>query len=219
MDAAHAQLLKEIEAAARVTARYTGISAFDRRVMRAMADVPRHEFILEEMQPSAYLDIALPIGHGQTVSQPTIVALMTDLLDLSPEAKVLEVGAGSGYQTAVLARLAGTVHTIELIPELARACRERLARLGVQNVVVHEGDGSAGLECEAPFDAILVAAAARSIPLELQNQLCNGGRMVIPLGEPGGGQELLLLTKDARGEIDLQPVLPVRFVPLKGVRS
>lgn len=219
MDAAHARLLKEIEAEAQATARSTGISAFDARVMQAMADVPRHEFVSAGAQPSAYLDSALPIGHGQTISQPTIVALMTDVLEISPGARVLEVGGGSGYQAAVLSKLAGIVHTVERIPELAQACRERLRRLGIGNVVVHEGDGSEGLENEAPFDAILVAAAARSIPPELVRQLRNGGRMVLPLGEPGGAQELVLLTKDIHGEVAIHPLLPVRFVPLRTARN
>ena len=216
MHAAHAQLLREIEAEAQTTAAYTGVSAFDARVMKAMGDVPRHEFVPEEEQVSAYLDIPLPIGHGQTISQPYIVALMTDLLELESGDKVLEVGSGSGYQAAVLARLAKTVHTIEIVPELARACRARLVRLGYENVVVHEGNGAAGLEAEAPFDAIMVTAAARQVPPALVAQLRPGGRMAIPLGEPGGAQELALLEKDRRGKLGIHPVLPVRFVPLTG---
>ena len=132
-------MLKEIAAEAQTTAAYTGIAAFDARVMQAMAAVPRHEFVPEEERVSAYLDIPLPIGHGQTISQPYIVALMTDLLEIEAGDKVLEVGAGSGYQAAVLSKLARNVHTIEIVPELARACRERLARLGYGNVAVHEG--------------------------------------------------------------------------------
>jgi protein-L-isoaspartate(D-aspartate) O-methyltransferase len=138
------------------------------------------------------------------------------LLELKPQSKVLEVGAGSGYQAAVLAKLVRTVHTIEIVPELARACRARLARLGYGNVAVHEGDGAAGLVEEAPFDAIIVTAAARQVPPALVAQLKPGGRMAIPLGEPGGTQELALLEKDRNGHIEIHPVLPVRFVPLTG---
>ncbi|MDD4118270.1 MAG: protein-L-isoaspartate(D-aspartate) O-methyltransferase, partial [Kiritimatiellae bacterium] len=169
-----------------------------------------------EERVSAYLDLPLPIGHGQTISQPYIVALMTDLLEVKPGDTVLEVGAGSGYQAAVLARLVKQVHTVEIVPELARACRARLARLGVANVAVHEGNGAEGLPSLAPFDGILVAAAARSVPAALAEQLRPGGRMVIPLGEPGATQELALAEKDARGEVSLRGVLPVRFVPLTG---
>ena len=216
MEAGHARLLKEIAAEAQSTAGYTGIAAFAPRVMAALAAVPRHEFVPAEERISAYLDIPLPIGHGQTISQPYIVALMTDLLELEPGAKVLEVGAGSGYQAAVLAKLAREVHAVEIVPVLARACRERLARLGIANVTVHEGDGAAGLPDEAPFEAIMVTAAARRVPPALVEQLKPGGRMAIPLGEPWSTQELVLLEKKARGETDMRPVLPVRFVPLTG---
>ena len=216
MDAAHARLLKEIEAEARETAPYTGIAVFDARVMRALAEVPRHEFVPEEERVSAYLDLPLPIGHGQTISQPYIVALMTHLLEVEAGDRVLEVGAGSGYQAAVLSKLAREVHTVEIVPALARACRERLARLGFANVVVHEGDGGAGLAAEAPFDAIIVTAAARRVPPALAAQLKPGGRLAIPLGEEGNPQELVLLAKNERGQVSSRPVLPVRFVPLTG---
>ena len=216
MNAAQARLLKEIAAEAQATAAYTGLAAFDPRTMKALAEVPRHEFVPEEERGSAYLDIPLPIGHGQTISQPYIVALMTNLLELESGDKVLEVGAGSGYQAAVLSKLARTVHAIEIVPELARSCRERLARLGYGNVVVHAGNGAAGLPDEAPFDEIMVTAAARRVPPALAAQLRPGGRMAVPLGEPGGTQELVLLAKDKRGEVDFHPVLPVRFVPLTG---
>jgi len=216
MDAAHARLLKEIEAEARETAPYTGIAAFDARVMRALAEVPRHEFVPEEERVSAYLDLPLPIGHGQTISQPYIVALMTHLLEIEAGDVVLEVGAGSGYQAAVLSKLAREVHTIEIVPALARACRARLARLGFANVVVQEGDGGAGLEAAAPFDAIIVTAAARRVPPALVRQLAPGGYLAIPLGEEGAPQELVRLAKDAEGKVSMRPVLPVRFVPLTG---
>ena len=216
MDAAHARLLKEIEAEALSTAAYTGIAAFDARVMRALAEVPRREFVPEEERVSAYLDLPLPIGHGQTISQPYIVALMTHLLEVEAGDVVLEVGAGSGYQSAVLSKLAREVHAVEIVPALARACRERLARLGSANVAVHEGDGGAGWASAAPFDAILVAAAARRVPPALAEQLKPGGRLAIPVGEEGGPQELVLLAKDERGQVSSRLVLPVRFVPLTG---
>lgn len=216
MDAAHLQLLKEIAAEAQTTAAYTGIAAFDPRTMKALAEVLRHEFVPEEQRASAYLDIPLSIGHGQTISQPYIVALMTDLLKIEAGDKVLEIGAGSGYQAAVLSKLAREVHTVEIVPALAAVCRERLARLGFANVAVHEGDGGAGLEAEAPFDAILVAAATPRVPPALVDQLRPGGRLVIPLGMAGGAQELVLLAKDAQGKVSLRSVLPVRFVPLTG---
>lgn len=211
-----ARLLREIAAEAQATAAYTGIAAFDARVMAAMGEVPRHEFVPEEERTSAYLDMPLPIGHGQTISQPYIVALMTDLLELKPGDTVLEVGAGSGYQAAVLAKLVKHVHTVEIVPELARACRERLARLGVANVAVHEGDGAGGLPEASPFDGILVAAAARRVPPALVEQLRPGGRMVIPLGEPQATQELVRVEKDRHGEVAVRRVLAVRFVPLTG---
>lgn len=216
MDERLARLLKEIAAEAQATAAHTGIPAFAPRVMRALAAVPRHEFVPAEEQVSAYLDVPLPIGHGQTISQPYIVALMSDLLEIKPGDKVLEVGAGSGYQAAVLAQLAREVHTVEIVPALARACRERLARLGIANVTVHAGDGSAGLPVEAPFAAIMVTAAARRVPPALVEQLKNGGRLALPLGEAGGPQELVLLAKDARGGVSAHSVLSVRFVPLTG---
>lgn len=212
------QLLKIVAAGAQATAAYTGRAAFSPRVMQALADVPRHEFVLEADRVSAYLDRPLPIGHGQTISQPYIVALMTDLLEVGPEAKVLEVGAGSGYQAAVLAKLVREVHTLEIVPELARTCRARLARLGVTNVKVHERDGTDGLPEEAPFDGVLVAAAAREMPGVLVEQLASGGRMVIPLGMPGATQELVVVEKDARGDVSMRGVLAVRFVPMTGRR-
>lgn len=218
MNAELAHLLKIVAAEAQATAAYTGRGAFAPRVMQAMADVARHEFVSENDQVSAYLDMPLSIGCGQTISQPYIVALMTDLLEVGPDAKVLEVGAGSGYQAAVLAKLVREVHTVEIVPELAQACRERLARLGVTNVEVHEGDGAAGLPEEAPFDGVLVAAAAREVPGALVEQLKLGGRMVIPLGAPGATQELVVVEKDERGVVSRRGVLAVRFVPLTGGR-
>ena len=187
-------------------------------VALAMAKVPRHEFVPKELRGNAYANHPLPIGHGQTISQPTIVAMMTDLLALRPEDTVLEVGTGSGYQAAVLSEVVdrGQVFTIEIVSELARTARKRLARLGYQNVVVHAGDGYLGLPDDAPFDGIMVTAAADKIPAPLLEQLKPGGRLVMPVGSQGETQWLTLVIKDPEGEIDRRVVLPVRFVPLTG---
>ena len=184
----------------------------------AMAKVPRHEFVPEELRGNAYANHPLPIGHGQTISQPTIVALMTDLLALGPEDNVLEVGTGSGYQAAVLSEVVtrGQVFTIEIVSELARTARKRLANLGYRNVVVHSGDGYLGLPENAPFEGIMVTAAADEIPAPLLEQLKPGGRLVMPVGGQGETQWLTLVSKDLEGEIDRRVVLPVRFVPLTG---
>ena len=187
-------------------------------VALAMAKVPRHEFVPKELRGNAYANHPLPIGHGQTISQPTIVAMMTDLLALGPEDHVLEVGTGSGYQAAVLSEVVerGQVFTIEIVSELARTARKRLARLGYQNVVVHAGDGYLGLPDDAPFDGIMVTAAADEIPAPLLEQLKPGGRLVMPVGGQGETQWLTLVSKDPEGGIDKRVVLPVRFVPLTG---
>jgi protein-L-isoaspartate(D-aspartate) O-methyltransferase len=187
----------------------------DPRVLAAMREVPRHLFVAPSQLIHAYDDQPLPIGDGsQTVSQPYIVALMTELLDLQPEEKVLEIGTGSGYQSAVLARLARHVYTIEIVPELARAAGERLTRLGYGNVTVREGDGYRGWPEEAPFDGIVVTAAPERIPEPLLEQLAPGGRMVIPVG--GFFQELKVFSKDKSGRVSEKDILPVRFVPMTG---
>lgn len=211
-------MVEEIAAEARDTADYTGRAAFDPRVMAAMARVPRHEFVPPGEESYAYVNNALPIGHGQTISQPYIVALMTDLLDPQPTHKVLEVGTGSGYQAAVLAELVQQVYSIEVIPELAEEARERLARLGYDNVTVRAGDGYAGWPEEAPFDGIIVTAAAGAVPKPLLAQLRNGGRMVIPVGSRLG-QNLILIEKSAAGAISESNLLPVAFVPLVSDRG
>jgi protein-L-isoaspartate(D-aspartate) O-methyltransferase len=165
---------------------------------------------------AAYDNRPLPIGHGQTISQPFVVALMTELLDLEPDDTVLEVGTGSGYQAAVLAELAGTVCSIEVIPELAHTAANALGSEGCTNVLLRTGDGGLGWPERAPFDAIIVTAAAPEIPPALVAQLRIGGRMVIPVGPRHGDQELVLLTKDTAGEVTQRNVLPVAFVPLTG---
>jgi protein-L-isoaspartate(D-aspartate) O-methyltransferase len=183
-------------------------------VLRAMGDVPRHEFVPDGVRQDAYTDRPLPIGYGQTISQPLIVALMTDLLRVGPDDSVLEVGTGSGYQAAVLARLVRRVHTIEIIPGLAIAAADRMKRLGYGNVVVREGDGYFGWKEAAPFDAIIVTAAASQIPPPLLQQLKPGGRMLIPVGAPFALQHLVLVERDSEGRAKTHQLLPVRFVPL-----
>jgi protein-L-isoaspartate(D-aspartate) O-methyltransferase len=186
----------------------------DARVLAAMRQVPRHLFVEAKDRAQAYEDHPLPIAGNQTISQPYIVALMTELADLTPNEKVLEIGTGSGYQSAVLSRLAGEVYSVEIVPELARASDERLRQLGYKNVTVREGDGYRGWSEHAPFDAILVTAAPDRIPQPLLDQLAPGGRMVIPVGS--FFQELKVLSKDKNGKITEKDILPVRFVPMTG---
>ncbi len=198
------------------TRRFIGREALDPRVMEVMARVPRHEFVPSAQRHRAYANHPLPIGHGQTISQPYIVALMTDLLRLEPTHRVLEVGTGSGYQAAVLAELAQAVYTIEIIEPLGHQARTRLGRLGYDNVEVRVGDGYYGWEEHAPFDAIVVTAAASHVPPPLVRQLRPGGRLVIPVGSRFMVQQLLLVEKGADGAIVSRQILPVRFVPLTG---
>lgn len=186
----------------------------DPRVLQAMLDVPRHLFVPAAEVGQAYEDHPLPIGSGQTISQPYVVALMTRLLDLAPQARVLEIGTGSGYQSAVLSRLAAEVWSIEIVPDLAGRALGVLARLGYDNVHVRIGDGYRGWPEAAPFDAVLLTAAPLSVPPPLLAQLKAGGRMVLPLG--GHDQDLLLLTKSASGAVREEKVIPVRFVPMTG---
>jgi len=183
------------------------------RVLAAMKQVPRHLFV-DAKERDPYGDHPLPIAGNQTISQPYIVALMTELADLAPGEKVLEIGTGSGYQSAVLSRLAREVYSIEIVPELARESAERLRKLGYGNVTVREGDGYRGWPEHAPFDAILVTAAPDRIPQPLLDQLAPGGRMVIPVGS--FFQELKVLSKDRNGKITEKDILPVRFVPMTG---
>ena len=186
----------------------------DPRVLAAMRKVPRHEFVPEHLSDAAYEDHPLPIGYGQTISQPYIVALMTELLRLTPAAKVLEVGTGCGYQTAVLAEIAAEVYSVEIIEPLASESADRLQRLGYRNVHVKHADGYLGWPEQAPFDAIVVTAGADHIPPPLVEQLKPGGRMAIPIGEPHAEQSLLLVEKDVDGEISTGNIIPVLFVPL-----
>ncbi len=185
----------------------------DPRVLEAMRKVPRHRFVPADLASRAYEDNPLPIGWGQTISQPYIVALMTELLDLEPGDKVLEVGSGSGYQAAVLAEIAGAVFTIEIVPELAEVARRNLEACGHGDVRVRAGDGYRGWPEEAPFQAIIVTAAPDHVPQPLLEQLDEGGRLVIPVGDVY--QELVVLTKE-KGAVRRRSTIPVRFVPMTG---
>jgi protein-L-isoaspartate(D-aspartate) O-methyltransferase len=185
----------------------------DERVLEALRTVPRHEFVPEDQRPFAYEDRALPIGYRQTISQPFVVAAMSDALELEGGERVLEVGTGSGYQAAILARLVGEVYTIEIVPELAERAARDLARLGFGNVHVRHGDGYRGWPEHAPFDAVIVTAAPDHVPQPLLDQLVVGGRLVIPVGR--WGQELVVLTKE-EGGVRREELFPVRFVPMVG---
>jgi protein-L-isoaspartate(D-aspartate) O-methyltransferase len=207
-------MIERIELHARSATDALGRDHIDPEVLAVMGNLPRHEFVPEDQRAYAYDDRPLPIGHGQTISQPFIVALMTDLLAVGPDDVVLEVGTGSGYQAAVLARLVGEVHTIEIIPELAESAEERLARRGFGNVLTYVGDGYYGAPDAAPFDAIVVTAAASHVPPPLIAQLRPGGRMVIPVGGGFALQHLMLVEKDAEGRVHTRQTLPVAFVPL-----
>jgi len=191
----------------------------DSATLAAMRAVPRHEFVPPDQRRYAYENTPLPIGHDQTISQPVVVALMTQLVRPRAGMRVLEVGTGSGYQAAVLAETGARVWTIEIFRALAEEAKARLARLGYRGVTVRHGDGYAGWPEEAPFDAIVVTAGADSIPPALIEQLAPGGRLVMPVGDPRLDQELVLVEKDAGGRVASRRLLPVRFVPLlRGVR-
>lgn len=187
----------------------------DPKVLEVMRQVPRHEFVPDAQRIHAYEDRPLPIAHGQTISQPYIVAAMTELLHLTPADRVLEIGTGSGYQAAVLGRLAKQVYTLEILEPLGREADRTLKRLGFDNVHVRIGDGYLGWPEAAPFDAIIVTCAPDEVPQPLLDQLKEGGRMIIPVGPAGGSQSLHLLSKEA-GSVRQTRILPVRFVPMTG---
>jgi len=203
-----------IRDAASVSSSLTDETALDHNVLDVMGEVPRHRFVPPNVREWAYENRPLPIGHGQTISQPYIVALMTDLLRVDKNDTVLEIGTGSGYQAAILARLVKHVYTLEIIEPLAKAASERLSRLGYQNITTRVGDGYYGWKDYAPFDAIIVTAAAGSIPPPLIQQLKPGGRMVIPVGSVFFTQQLMLVEKTPAGKLTTRQILPVRFVPL-----
>lgn len=188
----------------------------DPRVLEAMREVPRHLFVPEGLRSSAYEDRALPIADAQTISQPYIVAIMTDLIDPGAGCRALEIGTGSGYQAAILGHVCEQVYTVEIIEALGIEARERLTRLGYRNVEVRLGDGYYGWEQHAPFDAIVVTAVASHIPPPLLKQLKPGGRMILPIGTRFTAQELVLVTKGNDGRVTTRQILPVRFVPLTG---
>lgn len=212
--AERAAMLRDIEDELAYTCGEVGRHAFDEHVMAAIAKVPREEFVPESHRIFAFRNGPVPIGSGQTISQPYIVALMTDLLAPHTDSVILEIGTGSGYQAAVLAEIVQQVYSIEVVAALALAARERLAALGYANVAVRHADGFTGWPEHAPFDGIVVTAAAPAVPPPLIEQLKPGGRLVIPVGLPGNIQQLRLIEKRMDGGIDSRNVLPVAFVPL-----
>ena len=206
-------MIAEIQKDAERTASHTGIARISDVVIAALRATPRDRFVLERTRPAAYANHPLPIGHGQTISQPFIVALMTEMLDIRPRHRVLEIGTGSGFQAAVLAALAADVFTVEIVPELAQTARDRLIVLGYDNVRVRAGDGWQGWAEHAPFDRVIVTAVGERIPPELIEQLADDGLLVMPLGPSDGYQELAVYD-NATGAT--RRSLPVRFVPLTG---
>lgn len=211
---AHDALLQEIEAEVRDTQDMTGHASLSTNVMQALRRVRREAFVPEHLQDSAYLNTPLPIGHRQTISQPYIVALMTELLEPQADQVVLEIGTGSGYQAAVLAELVRHVYSVEVVHALAEEAKERLRRLGYNNVSIRAGDGSLGWPEHAPYDAIIVTAAAPQVPQALIEQLKPGGVLVMPVGGSHFGQSLRVIRKSTDSRLDERDVLPVAFVPL-----
>jgi protein-L-isoaspartate(D-aspartate) O-methyltransferase len=209
-DTLRQQMVAQITAQTIFLTARLGKASLDRRVLDVLTQVPRHEFVRLELQPLAYADMPLPSGYDKTISQPFIVALMTDLLNLQPTDTVLEIGTGLGYQAAILAELADAVYSVEIIEELSLEARQRLARQGYTNVDLRVGDGRAGWREHAPFDKIIVTAAPDLVPPTLLYQLKPGGRMVIPAGLPET-QQLLLVEKDLKGMARTREILPVRF--------
>ena len=214
--AAHRKLLEVIAREVALFGTGDGEHRLDPRVMDALARVPREQFVPADLAARAYDNRPLPIGHGQTISQPLIVAVMTHLLRLPPAARVLEVGTGSGYQSAILAELAKEVVTLEVVEDLGAGAATKLRELGYQNVECRTGDGAAGCPERAPFDGIIVTAAARTIPRALIDQLAPGGRLVIPIGGDPLAQDLFLLEKDQQGSVHRRRLFAVAFVPLTG---
>lgn len=208
-------MVQEILEDVKWTSKHTGKKEFDSKVIIAMEKVPRHQFVPENIKSHAYENRPLPIGYGQTISQPYIVALMTDLLELKPGDRALEIGTGSGYQAAVLSELIKEVYTIEIIPQLGKQAHDRLKKLGYKNIQTKIGDGYYGWKEKGPFDAIVVTAAATHIPPDLLKQLKPGGKLVIPLGAPFSTQQLILVKKDQKGNYKTRQILPVQFVPFK----
>lgn len=218
-DAERKAMLRDIELETELTRHSIGKEALDPRVMTAMARVPRERFLPDTLRHLAFRNGPVPIGHGQTISQPYIVALMTDLLATKPDDVILEVGTGSGYQAAVLAELVKQVYSIEIVEALAQESAQRLSTLNYRNIEVRQADGYAGWPEHAPYDGIVVTAAAPHIPPPLIEQLKPGGRLVIPVGRPDEIQELQLVEKKADGSLAVRHILGVAFVPLTGDRG
>ena len=212
-------MLTEIEADTRRTAYYTGIESLSDKLIAAIQDVDRRAFVPDALDYMAYMNRPLPIGEGQTISQPFIVALMTELADIEPADTVLEIGTGSGYQAAILSRLAKKVVSIEIIEPLAVAARARLSRGGYTNVDVHVADGSFGWPADAPYDAILVTAAAETVPFALVEQLACSGSIIIPVGGEAETQYLMKVSKDKKCQLTQKNILAVRFVPFTGANQ
>jgi len=209
-------LVKQIERQVDATRHELGTERLDPAIIAAMRAVPRHEFVPARLLSEAYANHPLPIGAGQTISQPYIVAIMSHLLGVGPGDKVYELGTGSGYQAAVLGEMGVEVYSVEIVPELAERAQEILQQLGYQNVKVRAGDGYLGWPEAAPFDAIIVTAAADHVPQPLIDQLAPDGRLVMPVGETTGVQQLVVMTKTAAGTLERKDLLPVRFVPVTG---
>ncbi len=210
------QLKKEILQEIKETSYLTGVSSVSPSVWKAFMEVPRHRFMDSSQEEMAYINSAFPIGHGQTISQPYIVVLMTELLEVKKTDRLLEIGTGSGYQAAILSKLASKVYTIEIIPQLAQQAEKCFQASGYKNIFVLIGQGREGWSKYAPYNKIIVTAAAEEIPQELLNQLKPGGRMVIPIGAEGKSQILTLVKKDEKGHISQKAILPVVFVPFRG---
>ena len=210
------RMLNDIEMEVHLTRHLIGKNSFDDRVMAAMKQVPRHKFLPADLRYCAYDNGPAPIGSGQTISQPYIVALMSDLLNTKPSDIILEIGTGSGYQAAILSQLVQQVYSVEIIEHLATTARKRLGKLGYNNVEVRNADGYFGWPEYAPYDGVIVTAAAPHIPQSLIDQLRTGARLVIPVGLPYSYQELMVVEKKANGEIETWKVLGVGFVPLTG---
>ncbi len=209
-------MLRDIRAEADYVCRMAGRGQLNAETLSAMRRVPRQQFVSKSFRTHAYENSPLPIGSGQTISQPFIVALMTDLVAPQTSDRVLEVGTGSGYQTAVLSQLAGELYSIEILPELAQASQHRLEQMGCRNIRIRVGNGYNGWPENAPFDVIMVTGAVETIPAALVDQLSPGGRMILPVGQHRYTQDLILLRKDLHGEVQTTSLLPVTFVPLEG---
>jgi len=214
--AARERLVQEVEDDVRMTSRYLGTDRLDPEVIRALRTVPRERFVPEGVRDLAYANRPLPIGQGQTISQPYIVAIMSHLIGIRPGDRVYELGTGSGYQAAVLAEMGAEVYSVEIVPELAERAAALLASLGYGKVRVRAGDGYLGWPEAAPFDAVIVTAAGPEVPRPLLDQLKVGGRLVMPLGGEPYDQDLVVVTKQADGSVHTRDVLPVRFVPITG---